>query len=186
VFSSDLGDFLQCLIVNNRLVYLMGVQSSEVWINSGAAAFPFTLVPGTSTQTGTIAPASVAGFGQPPEQTFCFLGQSSNGAGVVYRAAGFNFNRISTHAVETDIQKGVMTDAIGYSMQIGGHVWYVLVFPEQDKTWAYDDTTKQWHKWLNWSSGAYHRHRIQCAGRCRRAQTGRRQWCGDPLLQHHL
>jgi hypothetical protein len=160
--KSGSGDLLQCLIVNNRLVYLLGSRSSEVWTNSGASAFSFTLVPGTSTQTGVIAPNSVAGFGQPPEQTFCFLGQSDTGAGVVYQAAGFNFNRISTHAVENDIQKGVLTDALAYSMQIGGHVWYVLVFPTQDKTWAYDDTTKQWHKWLSWDSGFYHRHRLQC------------------------
>ena len=157
------GDYLAAVIVNNRLVYLIGTQSCEVWINSGATAFTFTLVPGTSTQTGTIAPYSVAGFGQPPEQTFCFIGQSDTGAGVVYRCAGFNFDRISTHAVETDIQSGVMTDAIGFSLQVGGHVWYVLTFPTQDKTWVYDDTTKQWHKWPSCDANfVYHRHRVNC------------------------
>ena len=160
--KSGAGDLLQCLIVTNRLVYLLGTRSSEVWTNSGASAFAFTLVPGTSTQTGTIAPTSVAGFGQPPEQTFCFLGQSETGAGVVYQAKGFTFERISTHAVENDIQDGVLTDAVGYSMQINGHVWYVLVFPTQDKTWVYDDTTKQWHKWLSWDGSAYRRNRLQC------------------------
>jgi hypothetical protein len=80
----------------------------------------------------------------------------------VYQAAGFNFSRISNHAVEYDIQKGEMSDAIGYSLQISGHVWYVLVFPTQDKTWVYDDTTKQWHKWLYWDGTQYRRHRVQC------------------------
>ncbi len=161
--KSGSGDLLQCLIVNNRLVYLLGAQSSEVWINSGSAPFSFTLVPGTSTQTGIVAPYSVAGFGQPPEQTFCFLGQSDTGGGVVYQAKGFNFERVSTHAVESDIQGGVLTDAIGYSFQMGGHVFYVIVFPTQNKTWVYDDTTKQWAKWLSLDANSnFQRTRVQC------------------------
>ena len=46
--------------------------------------------------------------------------------------------------------------------QQGGHQFYVLSFPAQDKTWAYDISTQQWHQWA-WrdGGGVLHRHRAR-------------------------
>jgi hypothetical protein len=64
-FASKDGspDDLVSIIVDRREVYLLGEMSSEVWINSGGVPFPFTRIPGTSTQQGIAAQFSMARMG---------------------------------------------------------------------------------------------------------------------------
>ena len=55
--------------------------------------------------------------------------------------------RISTHAIENEFLKYArVDDAIGSCFQIEGHAFYCLDFPTADKTWVYDEATKQWHE----------------------------------------
>jgi hypothetical protein len=153
-------DPISALIVNNRLVYVLGTKTSEVWINSGVTPFAFTLIPGTSTQHGCAAPGSLATFGD----SFAFLSQDERGQGLVLVAEGFNFTQISTHAVTNDILGGVISDATAFVYQMEGHEFYVLNFPSQDKTWVYDLSTKLWHKWLSVDNrNQYHRTRANCS-----------------------
>ena len=72
-----------------------------------------------------------------------WLGKDARGQGIVYRANGYTGTRVSTHAVEWQIQRyGDMSDAIGYAYQQDGHTFYVLTFPSADATWVYDAATK--------------------------------------------
>jgi hypothetical protein len=81
----------------------------------------------------------------------------------VYRANGYTGQRISTHAVEWQIQQYTdMSDAIGYTYQQDGHAFYVLVFPNADTTWVYDVSTQAWHERAGWTNGSFTRHRSNC------------------------
>ena len=61
-------------------------------------------------------------------------------------------------------------DAVGFTYQLAGHLFYVLAFPNADKTWAYDIAASaaaqepRWHEWV-WldTNGTEHRHRANCA-----------------------
>jgi hypothetical protein len=76
-----------------------------------------------------------------------WLGSDARGKGVVYRSNGYAGQRISTHAVEWQIQQyGDLSDAIGYTYQQDGHAFYVLVFPSANTTWVYDVATQAWHE----------------------------------------
>ena len=76
---------------------------------------------------------------------------------------GYQPKRISTHAVESDISGGVISDAIAYTYQQGGHEFYVLTFPAQDKTWVYDVATDMWHKRAYRDNlNILHRHLSNC------------------------
>jgi hypothetical protein len=72
--------------------------------------------------------------------------------------------RISTHAVEYDIQTySTVSDAVAYSYQQNGHEFYVLSFPTADKTWCYDLATGYWHKRASRDAyNQFHRDRAQC------------------------
>jgi hypothetical protein len=154
------SDNIQTLFVTSRNVYLLGEITSEAWIDVGAFPFPFQIIPGTTIQHGCAAPFSVAKFGD----TFAMLAQDQNGQGFVVMAEGYNFVRISTHAVEWTLENQVINDAVGFSYTLGGHQFYVLTFPTIDTTWAFDLATGQWHKWLSMDSqGNFHRHRANCA-----------------------
>ena len=132
-FASAEGspDGLVSLIVNHREVWLFGANSVEVWYDAGTADFPFQRIQGAFNELGCAAPYSVAKM----DNTVFWLGADARGRGMVYRANGYTGQRISTHAVEWQIQQyGNLSDAIGYTYQQDGHSFYVLIFPQADTT----------------------------------------------------
>jgi hypothetical protein len=160
-FASKFGDSdnLISLIVDHREVWLLGSRTGEVWVNVGSFPFPFQIVPGTSMQHGCGAKFSLSRLGN----SFAFIAMDTRGNGTVVKMNGYQAERISTSAVENDIQGGIVSDAIAFTYQVRGHELYVLTLPAQDKTWVYDDSTKFWHKWLAVDlQNIYHRHRSNC------------------------
>jgi len=160
-FSSKDGspDNLVSLIVDHREVYLLGENSSEVWVDVGAFPFPFQRVPGTNTQHGIVAKFSVARLGN----SFAYVSRNIRGQAQIMMMQGYIPTRISTHAVENTLVNQKVNDAIAWTYQLEGHEVYVVSFPSLDLTWAYDVSTQMWHKWL-WvdSNNVYHRHRGNC------------------------
>jgi hypothetical protein len=77
--------------------------------------------------------------------------------GIVYRANGYTAQRISTHAVEWQIQQyGNLSDAIAYTYQQDGHSFYVLIFPSANTTWVFDVATSLWHERAAFINGNVH------------------------------
>ncbi len=160
-FASKFGssDNLVSLICDHREVWLLGEQTSEVWVDVGAFPFPFQIIPGTSMQHGCAAKYSISRLGN----SFAFISQDTRGKSIAVQMDGYQMVRISTSAVENDLDDDIISDAIGFTYQIRGHEFYVLNFPTADKTWVYDGSTQKWHKWLRWEpETGYHRHRANC------------------------
>lgn len=153
-------DPLQSIVVMHREIWLPGELKSEVWYNSGQTDSVFQRLPGAYVEHGTVAKYSIAAADL---SIFC-LSQDLQGSRMVLRMADYTAQRISTHAIENEINKyEVIDDAIGFTYQQEGHVFYVLTFPTADKTWVFDDNTKEWHErvWID-DSGNEHRHRANC------------------------
>lgn len=139
-FSSS--DYLVTLLADHREAFLIGERTTEVWVNVGSFPFPFAIVPGTSMQHGCAAISSIARLGE----SSAWLAKDTRGQAIAIQMVGYQPKRISTHAVESDINSGVVSDAIAFTYQREGHEFYMLTFPAQDKTWCYDLTTQLWHK----------------------------------------
>jgi hypothetical protein len=158
-FKDATPDKLVTLIVDHREIYLMGEASSEVWIDVGAVPFPFQRIPGTTTQHGVAAKFSIARV----DNSFAYVSRNSRGQAQIMQMVGYVPQRISTHAVENSITQQYIDDAIAWTYQLEGHEVYVVTFPSIELTWAYDATTKMWHKWLyTEDSGQFTRHRGEC------------------------
>jgi hypothetical protein len=152
-------DDLVTLIVDHREIYLLGESSSEVWVDQGTIPFPFTRIPGTSTQHGIAAPFSVARFGN----SFAYLSRNNRGQAQVVQMNGYVPQRISTHAVENSLVNQNVDDAIAWTYQLEGHEVYVISFPGLNLTWCYDAASGMWHKWLYTNNlGQYERARGNC------------------------
>lgn len=150
-------DNVVSMIVDHREVWLFGNNSTEVWYNAGLSDFPLVRVQGAYNELGCAARYSVAKMNN---QVY-WLGKDFRGQGIVYVANGYQGQRISTHAVEWQIQKyGVLSDAIGFTYQQGGHSFYILVFPSVGKTWVYDASTGAWHERAGWDD-QWTRYRAQ-------------------------
>jgi len=155
--KSGSGDNIQTVASIHGELWLIGELTSEIWYNSGATDFTFQRVQGAFIDHGDAAPYSLA---QADISLFWLL-QDRQGNGVVVRTNGYQVKRISTHAIEQDIQSyAKISDAIGYCHQIQGHAFYVLTFPEAGKTWAYEIATEQWHERASLGpNGELDRHR---------------------------
>lgn len=170
-FSSADGapDGVVGLIVDHREAWIFGTNSTEVWYNSGgvglnaAVAFPLTRISGAFNEIGCAAPYTIAKM----DNGVFWLSQDSRGQGMIYRANGYVGQRISTHAVEWQIQQYPRIDnALAYTYQQDGHNFYVLIFPSANDgrgaTWVYDAATQTWHERAGWSGRAFTRHRSNC------------------------
>lgn len=163
-FASKDGspDDLVAIIVDRREVYLLGEMSSEAWLDVGSVPFPFQRIQGSSTQQGIAAPFSCARVGN----SFAYVSKNNRGEATIVRMNGYNPERISTHAVEHTLVGQNVSDAVAWTYQLEGHETYVVSFPsigENGLTWAYDNTTGLWHKWLYTNNqGKFERHRGNC------------------------
>lgn len=150
-------DNLITLFENNRELWLFGERTSEVWYNSENPNFAFTRIPAIGPQIGCAATHSITRLG--PE--LVWLGRNEQGQNIVVKQVSYDWQRISTHAVDHAIASyDVVDDAIGYAYEEDGHWFYVLTFPTADVTWVYDGKSNLWHKRLSYdtAAGVYHRH----------------------------
>lgn len=147
------------LIVDHREVWVFGTDSTEVWYNAGAADFPLARIQGAFNEIGCVAPYSIAKV----DNGVFWLGADARGQGIVYRATGYVGQRVSTHAVEWQIQQyGDLSNAVAYTYQQDGHAFYVLSFPTGNTTWVYDVSTGAWHERAYFSEGEFSRHLGNC------------------------
>lgn len=152
------------LISDHRQVYVIGQKTTELWLDvgntiTGVVSFPFQRIQGVMLQHGAAAIGSIVRFGE----TFMMVSQDNRGQGIIGVVEGYNFRRVSTHAVEQTLLNNTINDAIAYTYQYEGHEFYVVTFPTIDITWVYDLATGLWHKWLSWNNTTgYYRHRSNC------------------------
>lgn len=154
------SDLLRTLMVVKRDIWLFGDKTTEIWNNVAAPDSQFQSAPDIFIDHGIAAPYSVAEY----DNGVFWLSADRQGHGIIINGSGYQAKRISTYAIENEVAGyGKIDDAIGFCYQIGGHSFYVLTFPHDDKTWSYDITTGLWHEWL-WidTNGAEHRHRANC------------------------
>lgn len=129
-------------------IWMVGSQTGSVLYDAGNFPFPFAPRPGLNFKFGTSSPFTVKGSGY----TVMWLSQNRDGYGIIVRTRGYAPVRVSTYAVEHEIQgyaEGADAEAMIY--QQDGHTWYCLTFPTEQKTWVYDLETNYWHKRGYWN-----------------------------------
>lgn len=138
-----------------RQVWVFKQQSVEIWNNAGLNGFAFQRMEGAYLEIGCISPYSVCQVGD----RLIWLGQDDQGQGVIYITNGYAGQRISTHPVEYAMRSyGKISDAVAYSYQQAGHLFYVISFPTGNATWVYDRTTGFWHERGEYINGSYRMH----------------------------
>lgn len=153
-------DPLVAVLTSNQNVVLFGTQSIEVFYNSGDADFPFSRIQGAVVDTGCVAPFSIARL----QDSLYWIGGDETGSGIVYRADGYNPQRISTTAIEAvlrEIPTDLLAKATAYTYQQGGHLFYCLNIPTQKTTWVYDASTGLWHERAFLTLWGLNRHRAE-------------------------
>ena len=137
------ADPIVTIIVMHKELWLIGSLTTEIWYNSGAADFTFQQLPGAYIEHGCVAPYSIAA----QDLNVYWLEQDRQGQRIVVRGANYAAERISTHALEAAMATyPTVVDAVGYTFQQRGHIFYRLTFPSGNATWGFDELTQQWHQ----------------------------------------
>lgn len=160
VASSNPDDLIS-LIADRGNLWLFGNISTEVYLNTGAASFPFERIDGAVIQTGCEAPHTV----QKVDNTIVWLGVDEQGRGVVWKADGYNAVRISTQAIERKIAESDIREAsYAWVYHQQGHVFYCLQVRGLDTTLVYDFAVQQWHErsFQNSALNQKEQHRGSC------------------------
>jgi hypothetical protein len=154
------ADLLQCAAANAGNILLIGTLTTEVWYNAAGADFVFARVPSVFIEHGTPAPYSVV---QNDVGTY-LLSQDDDGGSIIAKIVGYNFQRISTHAIENVLGSySTLADCVARTYQMEGHAFASFTFPTGDGTWVWDEGSQLWHEetWCD-DDGIEHRHRAQC------------------------
>jgi len=142
-------------------LWLFGTKSTEVYRNTGAAAFPFQRISGAMIETGCAAQGTI----QEIDNALIWLGTDDNGDSIVWRSNGYNAQRISTQAIELKIAESTdFTDSYAWVYHERGHAFYMLQVRGLKTTLCLDLSTGMWHErsYRNPLTGAEEQHLASC------------------------
>lgn len=154
-------DNLVSAVSDNGMLWLFGDISTEVFQNTGAAAFPFERVPGAIIQTGCAAAHSIASL----DNSLFWLGIDSLGRGVVWRSSGLSVQRVSTNAIEKIIsESAALENSYAYAYHEHGHAFYCLNVQGGNTTLCLDVSTGMWHErnFIDVVTNEVQQHRASC------------------------
>lgn len=126
-------------IVINREAIFLGETTTEWWYVAGGDGF--ALSRRTVSAVGCIAPWSVA----RADNTVLMIGRDEHGSGLVYQIAGYQAKRVSTFALEAQLQKSSdLSAAVAFTFQWHGETFYALQVPGLTTTPVYQLSTGTW------------------------------------------
>lgn len=151
-------DNIVSMKVDHRELWFQSNKKSIAYYNSGAGFPPFIPIQGAYLEDGCAAAFATVQV----NNTIAWISQDERGVGVAKMMGPYVGERISTLAVEFAWQSYTsISDAIAFSYQYQGHVFWEIRFPSASATWVYDFTAKLWHQESFWNStsGRYTQHR---------------------------
>lgn len=145
-------DNIRSILADHEELWLFGEETTEIWNNVGDPNFPFQRIAGAFIHKGSVATYAPCSAGL----SVCWLAGGDDGQTIALQARGLQPTRISTYAQENawNAPGFYVADAVTYSYSDGGHVYWVVLFWQQQVCWVYDLTTGMWHERAAWDSTA--------------------------------
>ena len=155
-------DDIVAIVDVNREVWLLGAQSTEVWVNAGLPNFVFQRLTGVFPEFGCVAPFAAVRVGE----SVMFMSQDEKGQGFAVQTKGYNLINVTDEATgyifsEHARQDG-LTDCFAFSYQQEKHIFYCVTFPAGNMTWVYDTISRRWHQRASFANGVLGRHIASC------------------------
>ena len=142
-------NIVSSLVLHRELV-LLGLYTTEIWINSGGGLFPFVRYNSAQIDVGCVGKDACI----VAADSIFWVGQTRTGSGIVYRMAGHAPQRVSTRAMEQLLAKSTdISAATMWTYQVDGHEFIAINAPGLATTLVFDAAMQQWHERAEWSAG---------------------------------
>jgi hypothetical protein len=141
--------------VNHNELFILGLETIELFQNIGGAGFPFQRIAGANIQKGCHAKFSIVEF----DNTFLFIGGGLNEKSAIWRVTGSSsVSKVSTSAIDNEIQKFTrdeIKNAFAWTYSSGGNFFAGFTLESNRipcRTFVYDATTSAlsgestWHE----------------------------------------
>ena len=121
-------------------IYFFGQTTVEIWDFTGQLNSPFQLSPGRTYARGCAAQGSVRKL----DNALFWVADDF----VVYRTTQVP-QRVSTSYIEDRLRKAGpnISQMTSFTVNIEGHVQYVINLPSTNESYAYDCQTQEWSRW---------------------------------------
>lgn len=135
------ADAMQRPVWLNGRILAIGTETAEVYWNSGNIDMPFEAT-NIVFETGT--PASWSAI--TGTNAVYMLSQSRFGGRVIVKVSAETPQKISNPDIEWQLnQMTTVDDAFAFTYEQAGQSFYQITFPAEDKTFCYDESTREWH-----------------------------------------
>lgn len=138
------GDNVVSLQTGNQELFVWGQEGLEVWQDDGVT--PLLPVPSAFIETGILAPYSAT-----RANTLMFALCQMYGERCVVQYDGRNPSNVSNSIARQLNKLLTVNDAVGTYLPCEGFSFYVLSFPTEKQTWAYDIKNQYWARWSQWN-----------------------------------
>lgn len=129
-------------VVLNSVAWEFGTLSTEFFFRNADGTYPFSPNGQGVMEVGLVAPHSA----KKVAESIIWIGRTVEGFGQVYRSNGYGAVRVSTQAIDAEMQKSTdLSKAVAYVYQSGGLTFWCVNAPGLDATWCYELTTGTWH-----------------------------------------
>lgn len=147
--DSQPDNVIAALVLHRELV-LLGLYTTEIWINSGGASFPFVRYNSAQVDIGCVGEDACI----VAADSIFWIGQTRTGSGVVYKMSGHSPSRVSTRAIEQMLAKSSdISAATMWTYQVDGHEFIAINAPGLATTLVYDAAMQQWGERGDWFDG---------------------------------
>ena len=143
VAESD-GDDILGIWVFLQEIYVWGTRTLEIFQDDGVT--PFAPIPQAASHVGLEAKSSVV-VADNTLMALCVI----DGSRCVVRMQG-RTPQVISQAIESVLSGyGTVSDAVAQVISVGGMHTYLLQFPTEGKTWAYNISSSTWVPWCTGS-----------------------------------
>lgn len=137
-------------VVLHRELILLGLYTTEIWIDGGDSLFPFARYNSAQIDIGCVGTGACI----VAADSMFWIGQTRTGSGIVYQMSGHAPARVSTRAIEQMLAKSTdISAATMWTYQVDGHEFIGINAPGLSTTLVYDAAMQQWHERAEWGAG---------------------------------
>lgn len=140
-----------------NMLLVFGHTVTEIWNDVGAQLFPYQRNQSVNLDYGCLNPATIA----ESENIVCWLASNEKSGPTIMYTNGGDLKHISTDGIDFQLANiKNPTNSYGFMFKQDGHLFYVISFPEDNLSYAYDFNTQMFFTVSDENMNAYIAKRV--------------------------